>query len=187
MKNWNKNNWNKHSINIWFLFAFHVFIFHTSAQANTQKKSPPPSSPTLQTLLAKVYHNNPMLSMHRHSWDAEKSLITHQYTPEDPMVGFSNLSRGNTTQYGTVSQKLKFPVKYALAGKAQTSRSRYKKDQYEIDKIKNQTKYSFSLLFYLLCSKNYSAHSKQTLVLLKNLQGWQKKNMQQEPLFNRIK
>ncbi|MCB0351025.1 MAG: TolC family protein [Bdellovibrionales bacterium] len=81
------------------------------------------TSPSLSDLLERAYKNNSALNAQYAEFESEESLLADRATPEDPMIGISTLDRGNETQYGTISQKFRFPVKYYLQGKAQGSRA----------------------------------------------------------------
>ena len=78
---------------------------------------------SLEALLERAYENNSLIQAQKAKFDAEDSLIASKATLDDPMVGISSLNRGNETTYGVISQKLRFPVKYYLQGKAQKSRA----------------------------------------------------------------
>ncbi|MCB0365467.1 MAG: TolC family protein [Bdellovibrionaceae bacterium] len=80
-------------------------------------------SRTLDQVLQLAFANSAELAAAERSVAAQEALIASQYSLEDPMVGVSSLDRGNVTKYGVISQRLRFPVKYYLQGKAQRSRA----------------------------------------------------------------
>lgn len=92
---------------------------------------------SLNELLQLSYKNNPGVQEKHYEWSAEHSLIASQATLDNPMVGVSELNRGLKTQYGTISQKIKFPTKYIYQAKAQQSkadsfRSRLNEKKFEV-------------------------------------------------------
>ncbi|MCB0385618.1 MAG: hypothetical protein KDD43_09510, partial [Bdellovibrionales bacterium] len=78
---------------------------------------------TLDEVLHLAFANSSELASVERSVVAQRSLVTSQYSPEDPMFGVATLDRGNFTRYAVVSQRLRFPVKYYLQGRAQGSRA----------------------------------------------------------------
>ena len=75
--------------------------------------------PTLNELVDKALKQNHVIKSASEDSRAEKKLVTSKYNLPDPAVGIANLNRGNETEYLTVQQKFRFPVKYWLEGKAQ--------------------------------------------------------------------
>lgn len=75
--------------------------------------------PTLAELVDKTLDQNNVIKSAAEDSRAEKKLVTSQYNLPDPSIGISKLNRGNETEYLTIQQKIRFPVKYWLAGKAQ--------------------------------------------------------------------
>lgn len=82
------------------------------------------STPNLNELLTLAYKNNPELLESQHLWRSEDSLVTSKATLEDPIIGLSELDRGLKTQYGTITQKIKFPTKYYYLKQAQKNKSK---------------------------------------------------------------
>ncbi|MCB0419969.1 MAG: TolC family protein [Bdellovibrionales bacterium] len=78
---------------------------------------------TIDELLHLAYENNPGVKEYRQSWKAEDSLVVSQATLDDPVFGVSELDRGLKTQYGTISQKIRFPTQYIYQSNAQQSKA----------------------------------------------------------------
>lgn len=89
----------------------------------------------LNELIAKAYRNNPKLLASKKMTEAEKSLVGSKTTLDDPMVGVTTLNRNARTQYATITQKIRFPVKYYLQGKAQVSKADSKQAHVEMEKL----------------------------------------------------
>tara|TARA_B100001248_G_scaffold227481_1_gene185943 strand:- start:10149 stop:11399 length:1251 start_codon:yes stop_codon:yes gene_type:complete len=104
----------------------------------------------LNSLLNEAYKVNASIKTHKNRLDAAESLISSKYTLDDPMIGVSNLERGNDTTYGVISQKIRFPVKYYLQGKAQKSRSRAAKADFQNQR--NEVRKAVTVLYYSLFS-----------------------------------
>lgn len=78
---------------------------------------------TLDELVDLAIRHNPTIAAAKENFKAESSLVAAKATLSDPMIGFSSLNRNMRTQYGTITQKIKFPVKYYIEAKAQNSRA----------------------------------------------------------------
>ncbi|MBN22449.1 MAG: hypothetical protein CL678_14290 [Bdellovibrionaceae bacterium] len=111
----------------------------------------------LSELLRIAYENNGQLSAAEAVSDAESALVASSATPEDPMIGVSQLNRGNETQYAVISQKLRFPVKYFAAAKMQSRQADSKEEAARAEKWKLRR--TVSHLYY-------SIYSKQKLIQL---------------------
>ena len=131
-------------------------------QVNTQE---------LNILIETAYRNNPGLSALKKIAQAEKSLVSSMASLDDPVIGVSNLNRNFNTQYGTISQKIRFPVKYYLQGKAQSSKADSRQAHVDMEKL-NIRKQVISLY--------YSIYSIQKIIELTNA------NMQAVQDFARV-
>ncbi len=100
-----------------------LWIFASLAWASSPKRIAKNSSArspiSLDILLEEAFSNNINLKAVKESVRAEKKLITSKYNLSSPSIGLSRLKRGNDTKYFQVQQKIKFPTKYFLEGKAQ--------------------------------------------------------------------
>ena len=90
---------------------------------------------SLEEVLDLAYKNNPGIAASRYSLDAEKSLVVSKATLDDPRIGVSTLDRNSRTQYGTITQKIQFPVKYILQAKAQNSHAESFKSKLDMKKL----------------------------------------------------
>lgn len=126
-----------------------AMFFSLSSFANAAK--------TLDEVLELAYKNNPELNSNRELIAAEEALIVSKATLEDPMIGFSNLNRNMETQYGTITQKFRFPVKYVYQAKMQKSRFESQKSNLEIKRFAVRQK---------VTSLYYSIYSTQKLIEL---------------------
>lgn len=90
---------------------------------------------SLDELIDKAYRNNPGLAASRKIVEAEESLVSSKATLDDPMIGVNTLDRNVRTQYGTITQKVRFPVKYYLQGKAQSSKADSRQAHVEMEKL----------------------------------------------------
>jgi|TARA_B100000749_G_scaffold280077_2_gene274671 cobalt-zinc-cadmium efflux system outer membrane protein len=102
---------------------FRKFIFVLILQSIISPSMSLAEEMSLESLLKRAYENNSLIQAQKAKFNAEDSLIAAKSTLDDPMVGISTLNRGNETTYGVISQRLRFPVKYYLQGKAQKSRA----------------------------------------------------------------
>lgn len=90
----------------------------------------------LSDLIDIAYKHNPTILSASHMIDAEDSLVTSSYTLEDPMIGINTIDRNMKTNYGTISQKIRFPTKYYYEGKAQKNKAnalKYKKEMVKLE------------------------------------------------------
>ena len=76
-------------------------------------------SPGLNELVDTALKQNYLIQSSAEDSRAEKKLVTSKYNLPDPAIGIANLNRGNETEYITIQQKIRFPTKYWLEGKAQ--------------------------------------------------------------------
>lgn len=90
---------------------------------------------SLDKVLDLAYKNNPGIAASRYSLDAEESLIASKATPDDPTIGVSTLDRNSQTKYGTITQRIQFPVKYILQAKAQSGLADSYKSKLEMKKL----------------------------------------------------
>ncbi|MCB0414311.1 MAG: TolC family protein [Bdellovibrionales bacterium] len=105
---------------------------------------------SLDELLRLAYQNNPGVKEYQQSWSAEDSLVTSQATLDDPMIGVSELDRGLKTQYGTVSQKIRFPTKYIYQANAQRSKADSYRSQLNAKKL--EVKQEVTTLYFAIYS-----------------------------------
>lgn len=92
-------------------------------------------APSLTEVLAIAYRYNPGIAASRHTLAAEESLVTSQATPDDPVIGVSTLNRNARTQYGTITQKIRFPAKYIFQARAQSSRADSQRSKLNMKKL----------------------------------------------------
>ncbi len=99
---------------LYLIFNFLLYLHVSSAAAGTGN--------SLDKLLSIAFEQNQELKAVKADSVSEKELITSKYNLDSPTVGISELDRGNKTRYITIGQKIRFPTKYYLEGKAQKSR-----------------------------------------------------------------
>ena len=126
---------------------------------------------SLEEVLDLAYKNNPGIAASRYSLDAEKSLVISKATLDDPRIGVSTLDRNSRTQYGTIIQKIQFPVKYILQAKAQSSRAESFKSKLDMKKLEIRQQ---------VISLYYAIYSTQEIIQLT------KANMQTVKEFARV-
>ena len=126
---------------------------------------------SLQEVLELAYQNNPGIIASRHTLNAEESLVTSKATLDDPMIGVSNLNRNVRTQYGTITQKIRFPTKYILQAKAQNSRADSHQSKLDMKRLEVRQK---------IISLYYTIYSTQKIIRLT------KANMQAVKEFARV-
>ncbi len=112
---------------------------------------------SITEILDLAYRNNPSIAAAAHAVDAEKSLITSMATPNDPVIGVSTLDRNVRTRYATINQKLRFPIKYYLQAKAQSSKAKSTQSKLNMAKLKVREK---------ITSLYYSIYSAQKIIQL---------------------
>ncbi len=105
---------------------------------------------TLQEVLDLAYQNNPEILASRYTLDAEESLIMAKATLDDPMIGLSTLNRNAQTQYGTITQKIRFPMKYVLEARAQSSRADNHKSKLRMKRL--EVRQQVTSLYYAIYS-----------------------------------
>lgn len=132
------------------IIVFFLTVLQCSAYASMQEKV------SLKSLLEIAYQNNPSIAAMKSNANAEESSIVAKYTMDDPMIGIATLDRGNTTKYGVISQKIRFPMKYYLDGKAQSNKASSLTSLVQLEKLKVKRKLSF-LYFSLLRVQNVTA------------------------------
>ncbi len=101
----------------------------------------------LASLLQIAYERSPQLKSTQYRVRAAKARITTAATPQDPVIGVNTLERGNKTRYGTIQQKIRFPVKYYVQAKANSSDANsqeayYEKDRWSLKRTVTQLYYS---------------------------------------------
>ncbi len=93
------------------------------------------SAMNLPELIDLAYKNSPSIAASRSMAEAEDSLVSAKATLEDPMLGISTLDRNMRTQYGTITQRVRFPVKYYLQAKIQQSRAESFKARLAVEQL----------------------------------------------------
>lgn len=106
--------------------------------------------PSLEEILDAALAGNPGLASEESLFQAEQSLITAEYTLEDPMLGISTLNRGMETKYAVISQRIRFPMKYYLMGKAQYQRAEAQKSLVKSSRL--QLRQQITTLYYAIYS-----------------------------------
>lgn len=91
---------------------------------------------SLKMVLDKALEKNLVIQSESEDYRAERELVTSKYSLADPAIGLNNLNRGNQTEYLTIQQKIRFPTKYFLEGKAQKRKSQASKNKYIYTKFK---------------------------------------------------
>lgn len=125
----------------------------------------------LRELIEMAYQNNPGLSASKKMAEAESLLVSSKATLDDPIIGISTLDRNTRTQYGTITQKIRFPVKYYLQGKVQSSKANSRQAHVEMEKLGVRQK---------VITLYYSIYSIQKIIALT------KANMQAVKEFARV-
>jgi outer membrane protein TolC len=104
----------------------------------------------LSSLLEEAFAQNFEIKAYAEDSRAERKLITSQYSFSNPSIGISRLDRGNTTEYLTLQQSIKFPTKYFLAGKSQEKM--YESSKSNLDATKLGVRKSLIEVYYALYS-----------------------------------
>lgn len=78
---------------------------------------------SLKQLIELAYSQNPELESLQQKIQSTQESAKAKSALSDPMIGVSELKRGNTTRYWTVGQKIEFPTKYGLREDIQTSKA----------------------------------------------------------------
>lgn len=81
---------------------------------------------TLEAAISRAYQSNAELSASSFRNEAEHSAIRAQYSLDNPRVGFmreNNIATMGSMDSWSVTQEIKFPVKYFLRGSVQRARS----------------------------------------------------------------
>ncbi|MCY4513224.1 MAG: TolC family protein [Bdellovibrionales bacterium] len=126
---------------------------------------------SLEEILNLAYKNNPSIAVSQYSLNAEKSLVISKATLDDPTIGVSTLDRNSRTQYGTIIQKIQFPVRYILQAKVQSSRAASFKSKLDMKKLEIRQQ---------VISLYYAIYSTQKIIQLT------KANMQTVKEFARV-
>lgn len=109
---------------------------------------------TLVDLLNKAYENNSSIQEISQLVEAEKSLIVSQATLDDPMVGVQTFMNSN---YATISQNIRFPTKYYIESKVQSSR---------VESLKSQLREKILGVRQQILSYYYGIYSIQKMIEL---------------------
>ncbi|MGE4234097.1 MAG: TolC family protein [Bacteriovoracia bacterium] len=141
---------------------FRQFIVIISFFASLNVFSAEPLS--LEKALSIAMESNPELQASKAKWEAESSQIRSQYWLENPKVGF--MRENNMTlmqqQMGpmnsvSVSQEVKFPVKYFLMGSAQSNKSEAMREEFRAKQFEIRQK---------IISSYYNLYSTSQIVSL---------------------
>lgn len=141
-----------------FVIALAILLTHKVSLAGDAR--------TLGEVLDLAYRNNPGIAASRHSLEAEESLVTSKATLDDPMIGVSTLNRNVRTQYGTITQKIRFPTKYALQAKAQSSRADSQRSRLDMKKLEVRQKVT-SLYFAIYSAQKIIQLTKANMQAVK--------------------
>src|SRR5690606_20898900 len=110
-----------------------LILAFTLASAGAEAGEPTLS---LADALERALAQNPKIASIKASAEGQESKVSSNYAPASPMIGLSELNRGNSTLYATVSQRIDFPTKYFLRADRQDSLAkaqRQKLAQTELD------------------------------------------------------
>ena len=102
---------------------------------------------------------------------AEDSLIAAQATLEDPRIGISKMDRGMETTYFTISQNIRFPLKYYYQAQMQKEKFQAAKEELSVKEFELRSK---------IISKYYELFSLQKRIQLTQA------NMQAVREFSRV-
>lgn len=147
----------------YFIIVFAILLTHKAGFASEVR--------SLDQVLDLAYKNNLKIAASRYSLDTEKSLIVSKATPDDPMIGIFKLDRNSRTQYGTITQRIQFPVKYVLQAKAQSSLADSYQSKLDMKKLEVRRQ---------VISLYYAIYATQKIIQLK------KANMQTVREFARV-
>ena len=105
---------------------------------------------SVEELLVQAYQKNASLQAAKHRLDSEEALVWSKMIPENPVLSFQELNRGDTTTYRGIGQRFRFPVKYFLSAKAQSSLAKSEKSQLEWERW--HLRYKVVTLYYAIYS-----------------------------------
>jgi len=116
-----------------------------------------PASISLRVILQEALENNPKIKEAYNSWKAAEYKIKSVKSFEDPLASYGYFGEEGQTKVGPqekkygVSQKIPFPGKLNLKGKAQAKHAQMLKEQYEATKneITKDVKFGFYDLFWV--------------------------------------
>lgn len=132
------------------LSTIFVYLILIEPGNSSNMSSTTESPKMISEILEMAYDNNPAIQAESANAQAEESLLASTVTPDSPMVGISTLKRGTTTRYGTISQRIEFPAKYYVKGKAQSSRAR--SAQSSLENIKLQVRQNVISTYFAIYS-----------------------------------
>ena len=89
----------------------------------------------LTDLLELSYRHNPGLKAVEALVEREESLLVSGVTPGDPMLGLSTLERRGITRYATLTQNLRFPLKYHWRYKIHRNRIGGRRAEHRMEKF----------------------------------------------------
>jgi len=130
-----------------------------------------PASISLKVFLKEAVENNPKIKEAYNKWKAAEYKIKSVKSLEDPMASYGYFGEEGQTKVGPqeqkygVSQKIPFPGKLNLKGKAQAKHAQMLKEQYEATKneILKDVKFSFYDLFWVDQAVEISEEEKSIL------------------------
>ena len=129
------------------------------------------NSISLKVLLQEALDNNPKIKEAYNKWKAAEYKIKSVKSLEDPMASYSYFGEEGQTKVGPqeqkygVSQKIPFPGKLRLKGKAQAKHAQMLKEQYEATKneITKDVKFVYYDLFWVDQAVEISEEEKSIL------------------------
>jgi len=130
-----------------------------------------PTSISLKVLLKEAVENNPKIQEVYNKWKAAEYKIQSVKSLEDPLASYGYFVEEGQTKVGPqeqkygVSQKIPFPGKLNLKGKAQAKHAQMLKEQYEATKneISKDVKFVYYDLFWVDQAVEISEEEKSIL------------------------
>jgi len=105
---------------------------------------------SLTHLIKMGYEQNPLIKSYEQQVKSLENSATAMSTLPSPNIGISELDRGMTTQYWTISQKIEFPTKYGLRDDVE-SQKRVAKEK-ELANFKLKVRSKIVTLYYAIFS-----------------------------------
>ena len=107
---------------------------------------------SLNQLIRMGYDQNLTIKAYQAQISALAESATAKSTPSSPNIGVSELQRGMTTRYITISQKIEFPTKYGLRDDIESHKRQAKEK--ELDHLKLKIRSKIVTLYYAIFSVN---------------------------------
>ena len=92
--------------------AWHILVLCLGLTMSTLAQGDEGSGLSLAEILKQVSETNASLGVARAQLRAREAEITEKSSFADPVIGYQKLNRGNETEYLTIQQQIRFPVKY---------------------------------------------------------------------------